>query len=415
MIVRPAVVRGTVVAPPSKSYTHRALTVSLLASGRSRIWNPSTGKDVKATLKALKLFGAQVSGSDPVEVNPPDRPHVPDDVIDCFGSGTTMRFMISVSSLTPYGYTVLTGNESLRRRPMSPLLSSLPDLGGEAFSTRMNGLPPIVVKGGGLEGGTTEMPGHVSSQFFSSLMIAGTRSERGVIVKPVGKLVSRPYLVMTSAVLSMAGVEVKLGDRIEVPPVRPGSLDFQVPGDLGLVAPLMVAASVTGGRLEVKVDLSMPQADNAILEVLKKFGVDVEVGKGRVIVEGRPRSGARVNLRDSPDLLPPVAVLAAYSRGRSVITGVRHARFKESDRIAVMARELRKAGVMVQELEDGLIVEGGPVKAASFDAERDHRVFMSLVALALGAQGNSEISGEAYVADSYPNFFEDLRKLVKGA
>ncbi len=411
MRVRPSVITGSVKAPPSKSYTHRALTVGLIASGRSRIWNPSLGRDVKATLRALELFGATISGSNPLVVEPPERPQVPDDVVNCQGSGTTIRFMTSIASLTPKGYTVLTGNESLRRRPMGPLIRSLEDLGVKAFSTRLNGLPPVVVRGGGLRGGSTEMPGQISSQFFSSLMIAGTSSEIGVKVRPLGELVSRPYLEMTSAVLSTAGVKVELGEEIIVPPERPQGFDFKVPGDLGLAAPLMVAASVTGGSLRVEVDLSLPQADNAVLQLLREFGVHVEVGDGYVLVEGRPRRGARVDLRDFPDLLPSMAVLAAYSPGRSLITGVRHARYKESDRLSVMARELRKAGVNVEELEDGLVIEGGNVRASRFNAEGDHRVFMALMALALGADGESEIEGETYVSDSYPEFFEDLNKL----
>ncbi|MCS7102758.1 MAG: 3-phosphoshikimate 1-carboxyvinyltransferase, partial [Candidatus Korarchaeum sp.] len=246
--VLPSVIEGSLHAPPSKSYSHRALAISLLCEQRSEIERVSSARDVLATLNAISMMGAELELEESssvlrASVDPPERPEAPDDVIDCRGSGTTIRFFAAISTLTKDGYTVLTGNESLRRRPMGPIIEAISRLGGHAISTRMNGLPPLVVRGGGLRGGYVELDGSISSQFFSGLMIASTRFHEGIRLKPLGELVSKPYVEMTKEVLTRSGAKVELGEEMRVDPVRPRKLEFIVPGDFGLVAPLMVMAS----------------------------------------------------------------------------------------------------------------------------------------------------------------------------
>ncbi len=417
--VRPSLIEGTVVAPPSKSYSHRVLAVSLLAERPSHLRNVSTARDVMATVNAIKSMGAELlvnerkgEGVVNLEVDPPPLPLTPPDILDCGGSGTTIRFFASIATLTERGYTVLTGNESLRRRPMGPLIEAINQLGSWAVSSRMNGLPPLIVRGGGLRGGRAAIPGNVSSQFFSSLMISGTLSERGVKLKPTGELVSKPYILMTSSILERAGSVVEVGEEIVVEPVRPNKLDITVPGDSGLAAPLMAMASITGGRLVIEgLDPSLPQADSLIIEVLRAFGVTVAIKGDKVIVEGKPTVPAELDLRDAPDLLPIAAVLAAYAEGKTVIRGVAHARVKESDRITNTREELSKVGIEVKELEDGLVIEGTVRKGAVLESHKDHRMFMALTALAAGAPEPCEVWGEEWVADSYPNFLRDAERL----
>jgi len=408
ILVRPSVISGSIIAPPSKSYSHRALTISLISERDSKISNLSRGRDVNATLQAIRSMGAELSGEADVRVSPPPGPKVPEDVLDCGGSGTTIRFFTSIASLTERGYTVLTGNDSLRRRPMGPLLDAINELGGWAVSTRMDGTPPLVVRGGGLRGGNVVLPGDISSQFFSSLMISGTLMDEGVHIETLGDIVSWPYVEMTAVTLGLAGVPVQYNRKsIKVRPVRPQGLDFVVPGDFGLTAPIMAMASITGGEVEVKgLDLDLPQADSYIIDVLEAFGVNISLGKSSITVKGRPERPVNLNLRDAPDLLPVAAVLASFVKGKSEIKGVKHARVKESDRVAIMARELRKVGVDVIELEDGLIINGsGEVLGGKvLDPEKDHRIFMSLVALAAGSKESCGITNEEWVRDSYPDF-----------
>ncbi|MEM4581525.1 MAG: 3-phosphoshikimate 1-carboxyvinyltransferase [Candidatus Korarchaeum sp.] len=416
--VLPSVIEGSVLAPPSKSYSHRALAISLICERRSEIEGVSTSRDVAATLNAISMMGANIEvkgeGSGlKVSVDPPERPKVPNDVVDCEGSGTTIRFFAAISTLTEDGYTVLTGNESLRRRPMGPIIGAIMRLGGWAISTRMNGLPPLVVRGGGLRGGYVELDGSISSQFFSGLMIASTRFHEGIRLKPMGELVSEPYVRMTEEVLRRSGARVELGEEIEVDPVRPKKLEFRVPGDFGLAAPLMAMASITGGRVRVEgLDRFLPQADSLVLELLREFGVQVREGDNYVSVEGMPKEAVRINLKDAPDLLPVACVLAASVEGTSEIRGVAHARVKESDRVRNMALELSKMGTWVQELEDGLLIRGGRLRGGvRLSPHGDHRILMALVALAAAADEGCVIEDEGCVADSYPSFLEDSIKL----
>ncbi len=420
VIIRPSRIEGKIIAPPSKSYSHRALAISLLSQEESLLNNVSLANDVKATLNAIRQMGAYVEminkghGMANMRIKPPSKLKVPPDILYCGGSGTTIRFFASIASLTDIGYTVLTGNNGLRKRPMGPLLNAITQLGGWAVSTRMNGLPPLVVRGGGLDGGTASILGHISSQFFSSLMISGSLSRSGVELIPKGELVSKPYLCMTSTLLRMAGVKVDVKtDRIVVRPSRPSGLDFTIPGDFGLAAPLMAAASITGGRLEISgLNFDLPQADSMIIEILRLFGVKVSINRKNVVVSGRPVKPANLDLRDAPDLLPIAAILASFAPGTSIIRGVFHARIKESDRISNMRRELSKAGVIVEEIEDGLVIKGGHVKGgARLNSWGDHRIFMALSVLSAGSSKPCIVEGSEWVSDSYPGFLIDMKNL----
>ncbi len=419
VLVNPSLIEGRLNPPPSKSYSHRAVTVAHLSDKRSVLNGVSLARDVLATLRAAEMMGASLQledgeGRADIVVEPPDRPINPEDVIYCGGSGTTIRFYAAISTLTERGYTVLTGNEGLRKRPMAPLIEAINSLGGWAVSAGLNGLPPIIVRGGGLKGGDALLPGNVSSQFFSALLIAGTMSEEGVRLKYEGELVSKPYLEMTAWVLREAGSRVRLGNILEVEPIRPRGLNMSIPGDFGLAAPLMVMASLTGGKLEVLgLDRRKPQADELIVDVLRAFGVSVEWYGDSLIVEGRPDKPATLNLRNAPDLLPLAAVLAVFVKGRSVIKGVAHARLKESDRIRNVRVELEKVGVDVRELKDGLVVNGiGRVREChTLESHGDHRIFMAMAALAAASERGCEVRGEEWAADSYPNFLKDAENL----
>ncbi len=416
-VVQRGEVFGDVVAPPSKSYTHRALFVASLAEGTSLVRSPLISRDTRASIGAVRSFGASIEERESsLLVEGVRRPRVPDDVIDAMNSGTTLRVATAVASLARGGDTVLTGDESLRRRPMGPLLEALNQLGVEAWSTRGNGCAPVVVRGKGDLSGTCSIRGDVSSQFVSGLVVAGSASEGGLEVRLTGEVVSRPYIEATCEVVRRFGGRASFeGDEVRVEGVGLESGEFTVPGDFGLAAFLMAVPVLMGGSLRVwSLDRSLPQADATVLDVLREMGARFKVGRDHVELYGSELRGVRADLRDAPDLLPVVAVLACFAEGETVIKGVGHARYKESDRISVLARELSKAGVNVEELGDGLVIRGSRLREAVLDPENDHRLFMAFAVLSLASQGRIATLGLESVDVSYPEFLRDLSSIGCG-
>jgi len=421
VLVKPSIIGGRITAPPSKSYTHRALAAALLSNGTSLIANPLKSQDTEATRKACVLLGAGVVERDEqVEVSGGCL-KTPEDVIDVGNSGTTLRFFTAISALAPRGYAILTGDDSIRRRPMKPLLDALRDLGVECWSSKLDGRAPIIVKCGGVRGGEVEIPGDISSQFISALLYASVKSARGVKIRVKGDLVSKPYIDASLAVLNSFGFRIEREGYalFEVEGNQVGrSISFKVPGDFSSAAFFMAGAHLTGGELTVTgLSAELPQADAKIIEILREFGSRVNVESDGVRVRGAGGGGGgEFDLRGSPDLLPVVAVMAAKSRDETVIRGVGHARYKESNRIESMALELKKLGVEVEELPDGLRIRGKDRLRGGcvLDSHGDHRVFMALAVLAAATELGCTLVGAEWAEISYPEFFRDARLLGMG-
>jgi 3-phosphoshikimate 1-carboxyvinyltransferase len=416
--VEPSVLRGVVEAPPSKPYTHRAYTAALLSDGVSRIINPLRSRDTDATRRACIHLGAEIEeGGSSVLVRGGEF-RIPDNVIDVGNSGTTLRLFTAISAHAPGGYVILTGDDSIRRRPMEPLLKALRMLGVECWSSKLNGTAPIIVRGGGMEGGEARIEGGISSQFISALIYASTRSRRGARIIVEGEMVSRPYIDASMAVLARFGFRVEREGYgfFEIEGGQRGAAcEFMVPGDFGSAAFLMAGACLTGGDVVVRnLSLDMPQADAAIIDLLRMLGCRVEIMENAVRVYCAGKAcGGEFNLRDSPDLLPILACIAAKCSEEVVLRGVAHARFKESDRIMVMVRELAKLGVEAEPLPDGLRIRGkdGIEGRCMLDPHGDHRVFMALTMLA-ASTGRGCIVKDPEVAEvSYPQFLEHAMSL----
>lgn len=401
---------GEVKAPPSKSYTHRAVFMASLAQDESVVYNPLVSRDTRATIGAVRAFGADVELMGEAAVIEGGWPEVPEDVIDAMNSGTTLRIATGVAALVSRGHTVLTGDASLRRRPMQPLLDALGQLGVEAWSTRGNGYAPVVVKGKGSLGGRCSIRGDVSSQFLSALAIAGSACEEVTEVEVVGELVSGPYVAATLETVRAFGGRAEFdGKRLVVGGRALKRGRFTVPGDYGLAAFLLVIPVLLGGYVRVAgLDPALPQADSAILEILEAMGASVRRGEEYVETRGSALEGVEVDLRDSPDLLPVVAVLGFFADGKTIVRGVRHARFKESDRVSVLASELAKAGAIVEEFEDGLSVSPGTVNEVVLDPRDDHRLFMAFAVLSAATHGRVKTLGIGSVDVSYPDFLRDV-------
>jgi 3-phosphoshikimate 1-carboxyvinyltransferase len=415
--ISPSVVNGSVEVPPSKSYTHRFAALALLAQGVSKIERPLVSRDTEATFAACRAFGAEVNLKDSIlQIESEGRIELPEDVLDAKNSGTTIRFFTSIAGLVERGHTVLTGDESIRRRPMQPLIDALRRLGVQVFCTRDNGCPPVVVEGKGLKGGITELEMGVSSQYLSGLLMASCMASQETRLKLLGRVVSRPYLEATLRALELFGGRVENKDWKELAVAGRQELhptELTVPADFGS-AGFMLALGGLAGDVEVRgLEHSLPQADAAILAFLKELGFYVHIDSSSCSCSGNGGVPRRVlSLSDCPDLLPVLAVLGLRSEEGIRLEGVRHARFKESDRISLLARELEKTGAVVQEFEDGLeIKKPEKAKPAELNSHGDHRLLMafSLVPFATGATCN--VSGAECVDVSYPRFFEDLRML----
>lgn len=410
---------GTVRCPSSKSYTHRAVFIAALSDGESEIHHPLISRDTLSSINACRALGPQIihEGSSLRIIGTPLI--APDTVIDAGNSGTTIRIATSVCSLIESGYSVLTGDSSLRTRPMGPLLSSLGGLGVYCFSTKSDGTPPIVVKGGGLKGGNVTIDGSISSQFVSSLLITAVRASNDVTIEVVGDQVSRPYILSTIATMEKFGISVERDSDLRHFRVKSGSYSpdiFQVPSDLSS-ASMLVAAGVLVGKDKIQLsglNFDLPQGDSRIFSIVEQMNgkVIVDSVKGELLVEESEKlDGGEFDLKDSPDLLPVVSILALKARSTVIINGISHARFKETDRVRNITTELRKLGATVTETYDSIAIQPPAVlKNASLESFDDHRLFMAL-AIASLLTNNSTLNGAQSVDVSYPSFIDDLTNM----
>ncbi|MEX0911184.1 MAG: 3-phosphoshikimate 1-carboxyvinyltransferase [Nitrosopumilaceae archaeon] len=404
---------GNIVCPPNKSYTHRAIFLATLANGKSQIRNVLLSRDTIATINACKNFGAniQADGSNvTVESSGEIKLQTPE--IDASNSGTTIRIAAAISSLSE-NKTRLTGDSSLQKRPMHLLLDALQDLGASCTST--DGKPPITVKGK-IRGGEVKISGSVSSQFISALMIAAPKAEKGIILNIEGELVSKPYLEATISSMKKFGAHVEVNNtykKYTIPRQEYRSTDFTVPSDFSSMALLLSAAVLLGDDLTISASVGdLPQGDKDMITHLGKLGVKVDFQKDIVRVKSpQLLDGGRFDLSNTPDLLPAMSILALKTSKPIEIYNVKHARFKETDRIAILAKELAKLGVQVQEREDGLMLEAPKnPHGADLDSSDDHRLFMAFCIAGMFV-GNCTVSDPESVDVSYPSFIDDMNKV----
>jgi len=414
--VMPSQLSGTVSAPPSKSYTHRAVGIATLAPEESRIYNPLLSRDTRASIKASKMLGAKVELDESVlAVTGGEKLSSPPDVINVENSGTTLRIYTALSAHVERGYTVLTGDDSIRRRPIQALLDSLRNLGVECWTTRETGTAPVIVRGGGIRGGRTSIIGWESSQYVTAILIAGLGSSDKITLKVEGKIVSRPYIDATIKTIEHFGGHVmREGYSIfEVMGQKLHGGEFHVPGDFGAASFMVAAAYLTEGEIHIRhLDSTLPQADSAIVSYTEMMGGHVTYREDGLYVRGgRSDIPVTLDLSDSPDLLPVLAAMAALRPSTTILKGVAHARLKESDRVGALASQLAKLGVDVRELEDGLIINGREKLegGVTLDSYGDHRLFMAFTALGLACKKGLTVLGAESADVSYPNFLDDLR------
>ncbi|HZA71130.1 MAG TPA: 3-phosphoshikimate 1-carboxyvinyltransferase, partial [Nitrososphaeraceae archaeon] len=343
---------------------------------------------------------------------------IPDDVINVENSGTTMRFVTAISSLLKKGHVIITGDDSIRKRPMGPLLSALKQLGVNSYSATQNDKAPIIVQGGGIRGNHISIDGSISSQFISGILIAGVCVESGISLNVTGKQVSRSYIESTITVMTKFGARVKNSRNYRNYNIfynRYTPTTFTIPGDFSTAALLLSAGTLAGGEVTVtNLDFSLPQGDSKILEILKKIGAVISINKknGMVKIMGTGElDGGEFDLSDTPDLLPVVAILSLKSINPVRIYGVSHTRYKETDRLKIIASEFRKFGVKTKILPDEItIVSPRKLRNAHINSYNDHRLFMSFVIASMMTE-KSIVDGVESVDVSYPSFIQDMKKI----
>ncbi|WP_400226476.1 3-phosphoshikimate 1-carboxyvinyltransferase [Methanomethylophilus alvi] len=401
---------GKVSPPPSKSHTHRAIIMSALSEGRCEVSSPLISFDTRATMDAVRAMGAVVTereGSVTVEC---ESIHAPDRTIDVMNSGTTMRLMTGISSLFSEK-VVLTGDSSIQKRPMGPLLDSLSAAGVECSSN--GGKPPVEVRGP-ITGSELVIDGGVSSQFVSSLIMSSPLTGRPTDVRITGHLVSKPYIDITTSMMGKFGVEVtEEGNVFHAEPQHYRPTDYRVPADFSSSAFPLVAGGIAGRVIARGMDMSDPQGDRKIIDVLKEAGCDVEVSGDEVTCSNTGRlEGAEIDMGDIPDLFPVVAVLLSTAKGRSRLYGAPHLRFKESDRIALTENMLRTLGADIRGTEDGCVIEGVErLHGGRIEHNGDHRMMMAAAVASLVSDGPVSMENDACWNVSYPGFPEQMRSI----
>jgi 3-phosphoshikimate 1-carboxyvinyltransferase len=395
--------------PGSKSITNRALMCAALADGTSTLHGALFAQDTAAMAGALAALGAVVAGNrDAQTLTVTGPPQAAGEVrIDARQSGTTSRFILPAAALGSER-VIVDGDPQLRSRPFEPLLEALAALGASVEALGLPGRLPVAVRGPAA-GGHVRLPGHISSQFLSGLLLAAPLMARGVQVELTSPLVSAPYVRMTAAVMGAFGVGA---DGLRVEPSRYVPADLAIEPDASAASYFFAAAAICGGSVTVDgLGGGSIQGDVAFVEVLERMGAAVERRAGSITVTGTGRlRGVEADMADISDTAQTLAAVAVFAEGPTRVRGVGFIRAKETDRIGALVTELRRAGIDASAHEDGFSIAPGMPLPTRFHTYDDHRMAMSLALLGLRVPG-IEIEDPGCVAKTYPGFFADLDSL----
>jgi len=421
---------GRVKVPGDKSISHRALLLGAIAEGTTRICNFLPAADCLATLACVRALGVEVERLSEIELIVQGRglPGLiePRDVLDCAGSGTTMRLLAGILAGQPF-YSVLTGNEQLRRRPMGRIVEPLRWMGATVFGRDDGRLPPLTVMGGNLRSIEYKLP-VASAQVKSAILLAGLYADGPIVIHEPG-----PARDHTERMLAAMGADIGVdGATITLRgDTKLSSLDIVVPGDISSAAYFIAAACLipprwggTEGGEVIVADVGVNPTRTGFLDALRKMGADI-LAENQREVSGEPVADAVVRTGELRgievrgdqvprmiDEFPILAVVASQAQGTTVVSDAAELRVKETDRIANVALELRKLGARIEERPDGFVVEGPtPLVGAQVNSHGDHRLAMSLAIAGLLAEGETTIGGAECIVDSFPGFEEALRAL----
>ena len=407
LTVYPSQISGVVTANPSKSHMQRVIVACLLAGGRSVISNPSFCDDAKAAMSVVMDLGAKVKvkknrviisgGFDPVG-----------NTLNCGESGLGLRMFSAVAALSGKEIT-LVGQGTLKSRSVAMIEKPLTDLGARV--TLKQGKLPVTVCGP-ITGGKAIVDGSLSSQFLTGLLIALPLAEKDSELI-VNNLKSRFYIDLTIKVLKDFGIEISNNGYKHF--IIPGSQvfipgEYEIEGDWSGAAFLLVAGAI-GGEVKIEnLDINSNQADRRILDVLEQFGARINKSNNGIRVTKAEMKPFNFDATDSPDLFPPLVVLASYAKGKSRIKGISRLAGKESNRAEALIEEFAKVGINIETDGDEMIIHGGVVTGGTINSRNDHRIAMAAAVAGVGAGGNINIQGYECISKSYPDFFTDYQK-----
>lgn len=405
--------------PGSKSLTQRALIAASLASGTSRLIGPLNSEDTEYSSKALMQMGIVIDKDSQWLVHGRGGTIAPAEKAIFLGNnGTATRFLTSVAALGNSRY-IIDGDPRMHQRPIGPLLYALQGWGVDIRATKGTGCPPLAINGKGLAGGLTVLPEGKSSQYLSSLLLVAPYAKTPAVLKVEGEVLSKPYVAMTLSVMDAFGIAVECTpdfSHFTIPCGCYRAREYHIEGDASNASYFWAAAAVTNGRVTVtNVPVPSLQGDAMLVPLLGRMGCTVSRSGSGITLQGTERlEGIRVDMGDMPDVVPTLAVVAAFARGTTIIENIAHLRIKECDRLSAMVTELTKLGVKVEEQDAAMIIhgEGGAgLHGALIETYADHRMAMSLAVAGLRIPG-VQITGEECVAKSFPDFWQRFSLLA---
>ncbi|MCL4115112.1 UNVERIFIED_CONTAM: hypothetical protein GTU68_017336 [Idotea baltica] len=414
-------VSGTVRPPGSKSITNRALILSALANGTSTLTGVLDSVDTAVMLDSLNRLGIQVKH---------DRKTATCTVAGCGGhltkqaadlwlenSGTSIRFLTSLCCLGN-GRFRLDGSKRMRERPIIDLVDTLQALGASVrCEDPQGGCPPVVVEGSTFGGGSAAVSGDISSQFLSSLLMVAPCAENPVALSVAGELVSKPYVTMTLEMMKAFGVSTSCPDDLsgfQIPSAEYKAINYDIEPDASAASYFLAAAAITGGSVKVTgLSKTALQGDVHFATALEKMGCKVDWDESSVTVTGAELHGVDIDMNAISDTAQTMAVVATFASSPTTIRCVGHMRHKETDRIAAVVTELKRAGIQADEFDNGLTIYPGVAQPAAIQTYDDHRMAMSFALLGLKHPG-IEILDPECTNKTYPEFFQDLAALCGG-
>lgn len=416
--IKPATVKGIIIAPSSKSVMQRACAAALLRNGETVIHNYGRSEDDTAAISIIQQLGAEIihindrslkiisSGKFEVKTGA---------VLDCGESGLSLRMFTPIAALSDQEILILAKG-SLAKRPVHFFEEILPQLNVALLSSP--GTFPIRIKGP-LKPENIQLDGSVTSQFLTGLLFAFSAATEHEVSIEMTSLKSKPYIDLTLKVMEEFKMKLpvhknynefyfKKEERIDDKKV----MEYTIEGDWSNAAFLLVAGAIAGNVTVKGLDVFTAQGDKKILEALQDCGCRLSIQAEQIEVTNQPLKAFHFDATDCPDLFPPLAVLAACCSGTSVIEGVHRLAYKESNRAETLQQEFAKLGVVIDIQDDKMIIKGGnKVNAATLHSHNDHRIAMAGAVLALKAEGDVTIDGAEAVNKSYPDFYNDLAKL----
>jgi len=398
--------RGKVIIPGSKSHTIRALFIASLADGQSEIIRPLLSSDTLSAVETCRALGAEISAETDrlIVTGTGGNIKTPDDVINVGNSGTTLRFAVACAALG-HGYSVFTGDHQIRKRPLGSLIEALNNLGAQVFSTRNNGLAPVVVKGP-INGGLTDLD-CVTSQYLSALLLSlplvANNSEINIV-----RLNEVPYVEMTLWWLDKQKIKY-FNNNFKAFSIMGGQkynpFSVVIPGDFSSATFFAVLAAISGEEFILEnLDISDPQGDKKVFDILESMGAKVSIHDNSIMIKGDKLKGMEIDMNSIPDALPAFAVAGCFAEGETRLVNVPQARLKETDRIHTMCQELKKMGACIEELPDGLIIKQSRLRGCHVSGHYDHRVVMALAIAGLNAEGETAIDTAEAVNVTFPEF-----------